>query len=290
MNAGCRDEVRPFGQRRPWPGRVVLVLALVDALLVLAARRSDEATDNAVRVAAPAAVNAAIAPPGGADAAVTAAPAATPPDASPAPSAASPQPRLSAGVADVAKLVEAGVEEAVVRSYVETSPVAYFLTPEEIIYLRGVGVSSETLTAMIRRGAEVREQSARAYAERAREAASLSAATPLAAPVPLPAVSQRFYPASPAGDAFVSRSVSAAPSVSVIHVPRSPTPVYVPFYARYRPYYDSGLGYGFFDYALTPYPYFGHPINYLGPRYVRFSFGHGSRLAYHRLRGSRCGF
>lgn len=266
------------------------MLALVDALLVLAARRSDEPADTPAPAAAPTARNTAIALSDQTDAAVTAAPAGTSPGLSPAPPAAIPAPRLSAGVADVAKLVEAGVEDAVVQSYVETSPVAYFLTPDEIIYLRGVGVSSQIITAMIRRGAEVREQAGRAYAAREREAAGLSATAPAVAPAPLPGGAQGYYPALPASEALVDRRALASRSLSVIHVRRSPTPVYVPFYARYQPYDAYGLGAGFYDHARWPYAYFGYPITDPVPRYVRFSFGHGSRFAYHRLSGYRCGF
>jgi hypothetical protein len=269
---------------------LLLLVAVVDALLVFAARRAEPSANSPADATALAALGALPGPTDGADVAVPPSADSTLPSVSSPPTVGLPPPRLSAGVADVVKLSTAGVDEAVVRSYVETSPVAYFLTPEEILYLRAVGVSSETITSMIRRGAEVREQSARAYAEREREATSFTAAAPWATPVHQPVASQRVCGAAPAGDAVAQRSASAAPSVRVIHVRRSPTPVYVPFYARYWAYDDYGLGHGCYRSALTPYPYLGYPIGYPGPQYVRFSFGHGSRFAYQRLHGYRCGF
>jgi hypothetical protein len=66
--------------------------------------------------------------------------------------------KASPGIAEILKMVDAKVSNGVIRLYVETSPVAYFLTAEDIIALKERGVADEIVTALLKRGAEVRGQ------------------------------------------------------------------------------------------------------------------------------------
>jgi hypothetical protein len=61
------------------------------------------------------------------------------------------KPQLSAGALDVQRLAQAGVGEGVILAYVTNSATPYGLTPDGIICLKGAGVPSEVISAMITR-------------------------------------------------------------------------------------------------------------------------------------------
>ena len=156
---------------------------------------------------------------------------------------------LSPGLTEVVKLQEAGVNESVVLTFVQNSPVAYRPTAEEIIKLHELGISSPIITAVLRRGSEVRQQHA-AQAQKEVESAAVTATT--------------YQPAAPA--------VSTAPSAPVYYAPpvTSPTVVY-PSYPAYSyvtaaPYYYGGYSYPSYYYYGGFYP----PISFG----VRFGGGH----------------
>jgi hypothetical protein len=66
-------------------------------------------------------------------------------------------PVFSPGIADVVRLVQANLEESVVLSYVDTSPIAYDPSADEIVYLKDIGVTSEVISSLLRRGQMLRE-------------------------------------------------------------------------------------------------------------------------------------
>ena len=72
----------------------------------------------------------------------------TPLPASP-PAAREPAPPLSPPVREVVKMVDSGVPETVVQAYIESFPSTYNLTPENIIHLQEIGISSTLATAML---------------------------------------------------------------------------------------------------------------------------------------------
>lgn len=67
------------------------------------------------------------------------------------PSDPSPPPRISVSLwaHEIQKLVQAGVEERVITSYITNSAGMFNLTADQIIYLRNAGVSSRVLSVMI---------------------------------------------------------------------------------------------------------------------------------------------
>ena len=172
----------------------------------------------------------------------------TPEPASPAPQGADSNQdvvrsaRLSAGLDDIVKLAKAKVEESIILAFVQNSPVAYNPNAQEIIKLRELGISSEVITALIRRGDEVRKRSA----DMAKQTRSAD---------PPPATND---PPSASVPSTVQPTVvySAASPASVYTYPSY---TYVPSYRYYPGYscYPGGLYYG----------------GYYGGYYPRLSFG-----------------
>jgi hypothetical protein len=73
--------------------------------------------------------------------------------------------RLSAGVADILKMIDGGIDPAVIETYIQNSNIAYYPSADEILQLHKAGVPSQIITALIRRGTELRGQHAQAYRE-----------------------------------------------------------------------------------------------------------------------------
>ncbi len=67
-------------------------------------------------------------------------------------------------IAKVIELVEAGAGEEVVRAFVSRSAEPYELTLDDVLYLRDVGIPDGVVAAMMRRGAELRQQQAEVVA------------------------------------------------------------------------------------------------------------------------------
>src|SRR5205823_13906743 len=59
-------------------------------------------------------------------------------------------PKLSPGVDEIVQLAQAGVGDEVLQAYIENSPVAYRLNVDELLYLHDLGLSAETIAAMVR--------------------------------------------------------------------------------------------------------------------------------------------
>jgi hypothetical protein len=150
---------------------------------------------------------------------------------------------LSPSIIEIAKMSDAGTDPAIVQAFVESSPVAYTLRAEEIIYLHDHGVSGAIITAMIQHGAKLREQGAAAQANAAYQAATSQ-------PPPPPAAT---YPVEAASPAYAASPTYVAPA-------------YYPSYAYPYP-----------AYWYAPYPGFG--IYYSRPFYHGRSFGVGSRFS-----------
>jgi hypothetical protein len=66
--------------------------------------------------------------------------------------------RLSPDAAEVGRLAQAKASEAVILSYIKTSPRAYDLTTEDVAILKQLGVTPKILTAMLNHDRVLREQ------------------------------------------------------------------------------------------------------------------------------------
>lgn len=123
---------------------------------------------------------------------------------------------LSYGLDEIAKLAKSGADESLILAYVQSSPIAYRATADDIIQLRGEGVSSAVLGAVMRHGSELRERNAQTQA---------AAPQTAVAAAPAPAVSY----AAPVAD--------QPPSVSVVYIPSYPSYTYSYGWYGYGGYY-----------------------------------------------------
>jgi hypothetical protein len=171
---------------------------------------------------------------------------------------------LSAGLDDIVKLVGAGIEEPVILAFIQNSPVAYRPSAQEIIKLRELGVSGSIISALLRRGDEVRQRAA----ERQKETRPAA---------PAPATNDQHQPAPPTASVPQSTSVYHVPSTYPVVYPRV---VYTTGYPTYAyPNYGHGGCY-YPRYYSSCYP----RVSYYGGFYPRLSFGlhfGGGHFGYH---------
>jgi hypothetical protein len=120
-------------------------------------------------------------------------------------------------VAEILKLVDSGVDEAVLLAFVTNSPSAFKLDAEQIIFLNDIGIPSTVVTAMIQR-----DQALKAFAT---NAVAVAAAPAPAAPPPAP-VEAAPTPGemAPQADYTTGTAVAAADGA------------YAPFYDSLAPY------------------------------------------------------
>ncbi len=150
-------------------------------------------------------------------------------------------PPFSSGLKDIARLAKAKVDESVILAFIQNSQVAYHPTAEEIIRLRDAGVSDSVITALVRRGAELRVQ-ANERQRQAQTAAPAPSVTTQASAIPAPVYNPNVYPAA------------------------SP-PVIYPAYPTWR--YDP-----WYSYSSWYYPYYSgwHPYSAYYPSYYRHGY------------------
>ena len=95
---------------------------------------------------------------------------------------------ISAPLREIAQMFDSGINPTVIQAYVESSSIAYQPNGDEIIYLHEHGIPSSIISAMIQRGASLREQTAAAQSEAAAQAdAPAPANASTSSPVPNPA-------------------------------------------------------------------------------------------------------
>lgn len=131
---------------------------------------------------------------------------------------------------EIAQLTKAGVGDTVILAYIKDSPTAYSLNAADIIKLREQGVSPEITTALIQRGAEVRQAAQEATKESQPQTAEIAAAPTYQTQ---PVIEQP----SPANVVYVA----APPSTVSVHYFGAPSYRYTPTY--YAPRYVSSPGY-----------------------------------------------
>jgi hypothetical protein len=255
---------------------LILSVALADVLLVWAAKREPASApgEDPVKPSPTAATRTDIAAAQAASSSEAKSTPETPPPAeTPTPKPGPSRPRLSAGVEDIEKLAKAKVDAKVVEAFIEHSPVAYYLSPEEIVYLSDLGVSSETVASLIRHGAKLRGQAAQDWREREQQEARAAASAPAAVPAPAQHTARAtagYAPKPPP----VAVTYPAYPSYSYTHTyPVSSSVIYFPSYG-----YRSCLPYGGYGYRRYGWPHSRLYGSYWHPRWsFGFSFGYGPR-------------
>src|SRR3569833_1596990 len=166
---------------------------------------------------------------------------------------ASGAPRFSGRINEVVTLTESGVDQTVVMSYIKNSPGPFQPSADEIFLLRDVGVPTPVITAMLQRGAELRDQA---------QVASTAAA----------AQNQTYA-------LLVAAYAQPAPATVVTPPATYVDPTYYPTY--YTPsssvvYIGGSYGYPYYyNNYCYPYYYSGYRsrVGFYGPR---FSFNIGS--------------
>ena len=176
--------------------------------------------------------------------------------APPASSQAPASPQLSPGVSDVLRMSQAGVSDATVVAYVQTSERGYGgLSAPEIVYLHEAGVSSDVVNAMLDKRKRLAEANAQlAQAAQAQAAPVAPAATDATTAV---ATTDQYTPVyAPAPVAVTCAPPAPVSTVSVYYMP------YTPMFAR-RTYY-SGSSYRSFGTCGS-----GVSVTYIGGSYSR---------------------
>jgi len=165
--------------------------------------------------------------------------AATTANAAPGRRVAPPPPAVTPGVAEVITLVQAGVEESVVKAHMTRSTNQFSPSVEELIYLNDIGIPGPLVSSLIQQTTRQREQAAMAAAQTnpppamaARPAppeAQVVAVAPVApAPQAVPAVAHGQAAPAPV-------PVAAAPQQVVVVQPQLPAQVSY-FYGTLSPY------------------------------------------------------
>jgi hypothetical protein len=159
--------------------------------------------------------------------------------------AAAPAPGYPEGVSEVLKLYKGGVPAEIIVNYINNSPLAFYLSADNVIALQQQGVPPQVITAMIQRNGQMQRQTAQAWQQGAAQAAQA------------PAVSYQ-YPQDNAAENFNNALQARAANPAYY-----PTPA--PSYPVYYPTYDYDYYYPYYPYAYTYWP----------PVYFGFGFGHG---------------
>jgi hypothetical protein len=152
--------------------------------------------------------------------------------------------KIPSPLEEITQLSKSGVGDAVVLTYIQNSTQRYTLNAQDIISLRDQGVSAEVTTALIRRGAEVRQAVEESYRQQQQQLQA-EAATVAAAPT---------YQTPPAPTVVVP-----APVTYYVPAPRSTVSVHyfgTPRY-HYQPVYQSGYRYYGSGYSYAPQVSFG---------------------------------
>src|SRR6185295_4487552 len=150
------------------------------------------------------------------------------------------RPYLSPGIAEIVRMQEAGLDAPVIQAYIENSTILYRANADDLVYLHEHQIAPALITALIKRGAELRAQAAekasqnqavQAQAQASQAAAAPSYTTPVqpSAPVYVQSYPTEAYTSYPA--------YSYAPPVYYAYSS--------PYYSScYRPYgYYGGYGY-----------------------------------------------
>jgi len=204
-------------------------------------------------------------------------------------------PYLSAGLPEVVKMHKAGVDASVLLAFVQNSPTAYHPSAKEIIYLRDQGVSSEIISALLRRGGELRDRAAEAARED-RSRASPPPVAPIAQPTPVSsAPPQATAPAPVVVYTNPTYPAYTTPSYVTYSAYSYPWPAYYNYYnySYCRPYYNRSFCYpSYYSGYRSPWSsavYAGYRSGCYPAYGNRLSVGYGGGRYYGRTAGSYYG-
>jgi hypothetical protein len=128
---------------------------------------------------------------------------------------------LSASSHEVQRLTQAGLDESVILAYITNSPGTFDLSPDNIIHLKNLGLSSTAISAMILHDQDLASSSLRMTGQAGTEPASL--VTPLDPPGHAPILANDEAWAS--GALFLNEDDYAPEQPEDIGPVRAPYPV-----------------------------------------------------------------
>jgi hypothetical protein len=174
--------------------------------------------------------------------------------------APSPTPANTQIIPEVEKLVQAGADPGVIKTYIENWATPYSVTADEILHLHDIGAPSDVLTALIQRSAQLQAQAQPTPTAPAAGQTNAPASYPEMAVTNPPAYLYP-YPSSPS-----STYSYLYPDLSYPLLPDYSYPYYsysYPYYPYYYPYYSYS------------YPYYSYPFSFsFGFPFYRYrSFG-----------------
>jgi hypothetical protein len=163
-------------------------------------------------------------------------------------------------VTEVEKMLQAGTDQVVVRAYIQNWSGRYSVSADQILHLHDIGASSDVLTALIQRSAQLQAQAA-AFAQ-----------TPNVPPPSSPPPQMAPYP-----------DVTTPAPATEVYPYVSPYPAYT--YSYLYPSYSYPLWPSFSFYYGWPRYGYGYHYGYWGGRY-----GHGYYHHYPVYSGYRPGY
>ena len=178
-------------------------------------------------------------------------------------------PNLSSGLPDIVRMFQAGLEEPVMLAFIQSSTTAYHPSAKEVIYLRDLGLSQALITALLRRGGDLRERAAEAEREERNRT-----------PPPGPPPPSEPQPAPPSAAAYPTAGYPAYSTYAAGYPVYASYPAYSYAYSYSRPYrysscypFSYSCGYNYRHAGYRPYPTW----SYCAPR-VNVGFSVGARV------------
>lgn len=169
-----------------------------------------------------------------------------------APTTQATTPTLSYSVNEVVKLYQGGVGTDVLLSYINNIQAPYHLTADEVIYLHGLGMPSEVVTALLKH-------------PHGEAQTAVATAAPAAQPQTQPA------PAADQNTAPPTVTAPLAPSAAAPVVTYAAPPAYYGYGPYYGSYYAPPVSFSF-GVPVLGWPFYGHyGHGYYGHGY----YGHG---------------
>jgi len=179
--------------------------------------------------------------------------------------------KFSAGISEIVKMVKSDTDAAVIQAYVENSPIAYYPSAEEIIYLHQLGAPPAIVSALIRHGGELRARAAQAYKENQNRNPQPNSPTVVAPAAQAPSSVAAYNSYPDYGYSYPAYSYGAYPYYSYPYYSYS---YWSPFYYAYS--YPRYCGYPGYRYGYCAPGYHGYyNVGYHGGAY------HGGGAAYH---------
>ena len=143
--------------------------------------------------------------------------------------------RLSPDLVSLGKLIQTGVDEAVVLKFIENSPPKRNPTAEELVYLHELGLSSEGMVVLLNAAPKVSLTQSGTVAAVATSAQPAPVQETAPAPQPAPVTTTQTTSPTPANTVISSPppTVIYQPAPTTVYVQRPPVVQYVDPYPRF---------------------------------------------------------